>query len=84
MSPFAETDRGGFGVSLNEKRDALCLDYLRAGKTLDWILENVCGSDRKAIARAVCLAADSRFIDDRAKRQILHHHRIDDKGRHVR
>lgn len=81
MTLFNETAHVGYGGSLTEKRDGLTMDFLKAGKTIDFVLANVCGSDNKAIAHAIALAQQHNFISPAERVQLLARFKIDETGR---
>lgn len=84
MTLFANTEHTNYGATLSEKRDALTRDFLRDGKTIDFVLTNVCGNDLKAVARALSVACASRFISAQMRDDYLKKFKINADGRKVK
>ncbi len=72
------------GGGLNEKRDALTLDFLRAGKPIDFVLTQVCGNDPKAIAHALSVACTARFITPEVRDDLLKKFKVNKDGKRVK
>ncbi len=84
MTLFSQTSHASYNATPSEKREALTLDFLQAGKTIDWVLTQVCGSDNKAIAHIIVFAQQKQFITAEQRKGLLSKFKIDETGRKVK
>jgi hypothetical protein len=81
MTEFKATEGVTYGGSIQDKQDAMALDFLKAGKTMDFVIANVCGKDLKAISRALKLGKSTYAITGAEYQQYLNKFKIDDQGK---
>lgn len=80
MTLFDSARTIAYGAKDQDKRCALAADYMRSGKTLDWVLANVCNGNQ-SIARTLTSLVGARLISNDQKSAELKDRRIDANGR---
>lgn len=73
-----------YGAKGLDKVSALTIDYLRSGKTLDWVVKFVGGSDNKQILKVLKAAQAGRFLTRDGLLTELKRYKIDENGRRVK
>lgn len=67
---FGAVERLEFNASREAKALALAADYFKKGKSVEWVIQATCGTN-KAIKRRVITMADTMRLIDRAKVRAL-------------
>jgi len=69
-----------YGSSAIEKQAGLSRDFLKQGKSIDWVISMVAGKDQKAQAKVLSIARELALITPIEFSEKLNKLRIDEAG----
>lgn len=67
---FVNSGRLPDNADLYGKTSALAADYFRMGKSVDWVIENVCGKNKAQRRLVLSMAQTQRIITSEQRKQL--------------